>query len=162
MEKEFTKLLNTHSGLIYKVCHLYCYSQEDKKDLFQEIVLQLWKSFSSFKEDKGRFTTWMYRVALNTAFTYYRKEKRKPPSVHLEKLSIPEPADVGFDNENIRLLYKAIEQLSPLEKGIMLLFLDGKSYDEIADITGMSKTNTGVKLSRTKQKLDKIIKTISI
>lgn len=161
MEKEFTQLLNAHRGLIYKVCNLYYSSQEDKQDLFQEIVLQLWKSYATFNESKGRFSTWLYRVALNTAITHYRKEQKKLRSVYLEQIQIPEPADAGFDNEDIRLLYKAIEQLSPVEKAIILLYLDGKSYEEIAEIAGITKTNAGVKLNRTRQKLDKIFKTIS-
>ncbi|RXK81033.1 RNA polymerase sigma factor [Filimonas effusa] len=161
MEKEFTQLLNTHRGLIYKVCNLYCSSQEDKQDLFQEIVLQLWKSYATFNENKGRFSTWLYRVALNTAITHHRKEQKKPRSVYLEHIQIPEPADPGLDSEDIRLLYKAIEQLSPVEKAVILLYLDGKSYEEIAEITGITRTNAGVKLNRTRQKLDKIFKTIS-
>lgn len=161
MEKEFVQLLNTHAGIIYKVCQLYCRTPADRQDLFQEIVLQLWKSYPTFKQE-ARFSTWMYRIALNTAITHYRKEQRRPQAVFMEGFEMPDLAAANADNEDIRILYKAIEQLSAVEKAIILLFLDEKSYEEIAEITGITKTNVGVKLNRTKQKLDVIFKTITL
>jgi RNA polymerase sigma-70 factor (ECF subfamily) len=161
LEKEFVQLLNTHAGIIYKVCQLYCRTPADRQDLFQEIVLQLWKSYPTFKQE-ARFSTWMYRIALNTAITHYRKEQRRPQAVFMEGFEMPDLAAANADNEDIRILYKAIEQLSAVEKAIILLFLDEKSYEEIAEITGITKTNVGVKLNRTKQKLDVIFKTITL
>jgi RNA polymerase sigma-70 factor (ECF subfamily) len=161
LEKEFVQLLNTHAGIIYKVCQLYCRTPADRQDLFQEIVLQLWKSYPTFKQE-ARFSTWMYRIALNTAITHYRKERRRPQAVFMEGFEMPDLAAANADNEDIRILYKAIEQLSAVEKAIILLFLDEKSYEEIAEITGITKTNVGVKLNRTKQKLDAIFKTITL
>jgi RNA polymerase sigma-70 factor (ECF subfamily) len=161
LEKEFVQLLNTHAGIIYKVCQLYCRTPADRQDLFQEIVLQLWKSYPKFKQE-ARFSTWMYRIALNTAITHYRKEQRRPQAVFLEGFEMPDLAASNSDNEDIRILYKAIEQLSAVEKAIILLFLEERSYEEIAEITGITKNNVGVKLNRTKQKLDLIFKTIMV
>lgn len=161
MEKEFVRLLNTHAGIIYKVCQLYCRTTPDRQDLFQEIVLQLWKSYPQFKQE-ARFSTWMYRIALNTAITHYRKERRRPQAIFMEGFEMPDLAVTNTDNENVRILYKAIEQLSAVEKAIILLFLDEKSYEEISEITGITKTNVGVKLNRTKQKLDSIFKTMTL
>lgn len=158
MEKEFVQLLNRHPGIIYKVCSLYCQDPDDRKDLFQEIVLQLWKAYSMFRNESG-VTTWMYRVALNTAISNYRKKTGKIQSVPFSglELQIPDLRDESSD-ESISRLYRAIEQLSPVEKAVITLYLDDRSYDEIASIIGISKSNVGVKLNRIKTKLEHLIK----
>lgn len=158
MEQEFTDIINKHRGIIYKVCHLYCNTEEDRRDLFQEIVLQLWKSYHSFRGD-AQISTWMYRVALNTAITMYRKDSKRPTGISLSiaEFELPDITDLSDNSENLRKLKLAIEQLSKIERAIIMLYLDEKSYVEIADIIGISQSNVGVKLNRIKTKLEKII-----
>ncbi|RRB02962.1 sigma-70 family RNA polymerase sigma factor [Larkinella rosea] len=158
MEKEFVNLLNRHPGILYKVCSLYCNDSEDRKDLFQEIVLQLWKAYPAFKNESAA-TTWMYRIALNTAITNFRKRVGKPLPVSFSAIEfqIPDLNDDHF-SEEINLLYTTIAQLSPIEKAVITLYLEDKSYDEMALILGISKSNVGVKLNRIKSKLEKLIK----
>lgn len=159
MEKEFIEMINTHRGILYKVCNLYCNDPEDKKDLFQEMVLQLWRSFKSFRKD-SQASTWMYRVALNTAITNFRKESRKPErfGISESELQIPDISDLAHQSENLGLLKQAIDQLNAIEKAIIMLYLDEKSYDEIAHVLGVTRTNVGVKINRIKSKLELIIK----
>ncbi|WP_234733652.1 RNA polymerase sigma factor [Tellurirhabdus bombi] len=162
MEKEFISLLNRHPGILYKVCSLYCKDDEDRKDLFQEMVLQLWKAFPAFREE-AMATTWMYRIALNTAISNYRKQTRKPLPLPLSEgiFQIPDLQDT-VAHEDSRRLYAAIEQLSPVEKAVITLYLDDHNYEEMAAILGISKSNVGVKLNRIKAKLEKLIKTITL
>ena len=159
MEKDFVDMINIHRGIIYKVCNLYCNDEEDKKDLFQEIVLQLWKAFPSFRNESLN-TSWMYRVALNTAISNFRKESKKPDrkSISDADFQIPDVSFYAEENEQLNLLKQAIEKLSAIEKAIIMLYLEDKSYDEIAEIVGISNSNVGVRLNRIKTKLEKIIK----
>jgi RNA polymerase sigma factor (sigma-70 family) len=161
LEKEFVLLINTHPAILYKVCKLYCSGDEDRKDLFQEIVYQLWKAFPSFRGEAAS-STWMYRIALNTAISTFRKERKKPSSESLSELTfeIPESPAAGFFQEDLQPLYEAIEALTSVEKAIILLYLDEKSYEEIAAIIGITKTHVGVKVSRIKAKLEKILKPV--
>lgn len=158
MEKEFVSLLNQHRGIIFKICKVYCQQEDDRRDLFQEIVLQLWKAFPTFRHE-ANISTWMYRIGMNTAISNYRKEKIRKPAVAFSKLTFPLP-DLSESEENIMetaLLYKAINHLSQIEKALVLLYLDEKSYEEMSVILGISKTNVGVKLNRIKTKLEKLI-----
>lgn len=159
MEKEFTQLVNDHRALIFKVCNLYCADRESRADLFQEVVLQLWKSFPSFRRESTG-STWIYRVALNTAISNFRKESRKPErrSIGLEEFDIPDMTSAD-DNERTSALTLAITKLTEIEKAIIMLYLDEKSYDEIGEIIGISISNVGVRLNRIKSKLSKLIKT---
>jgi RNA polymerase sigma-70 factor (ECF subfamily) len=159
MEEEFTALINKHRGIIYKVCNLYLSDNEDKRDLFQEIVLQLWKSFQSFRNESQR-STWMYRVALNTAISNFRTESRKPERRSLtdDEFEIPDISDLSEQSERIHMLKHAIDQLTQVEKAIIMLYLEEKTYEEIAEIMGITRSNTGVKLNRIKSKLELIIK----
>lgn len=158
MEKDFVALINQHRGLIFKICHLYADSPADKEDLFQDIVLQLWRAFPSFKGE-ALISTWMYRVALNTAISWFRKEKRKPGVQGLSgaELQLPEIAPTA----EIEILHQAIQYLTQVEKAIIILYLDEKSYQEISDIVGISLSNVGVRINRIKAKLEKIVKTIA-
>ena len=157
MRKEFVDILNNHRGLIYKVCHLYCDDPEDRKDLFQEIVLQVWKSLGSFRQE-STIGTWMYRIALNTAITHFRKEKRLGGKVSLTGIDIPDLNDSNEKEDQLRELFKAIENLDRIDKSIILLYLEEKNYEEISEITGLTRTNVGVRLNRIKIKLsNKII-----
>lgn len=158
MEKEFLEIVNHHRGLIFKVVNLYCDDPEDRRDLFQEIVLQAWKSLKSFRRE-SLLSTWMYRIALNTAITHMRKEKR----ADFERLDdlpidIPDLNESADKEERVNLLLSAVSQLDKIDRSIVLLFLDEKSYDEISEITGLSRSNVGVRLNRVKQKLSEHLK----
>lgn len=157
MDQDFIDILNNHRGLIYKVCHLYCSDPEDKRDLFQEIVLQVWKSRYSFRQE-SKLSTWMYRVALNTAITHFKKEKRLPQQVSMNGIEVP---DLEGDDEKesmVKELLAAIENLDKIDKSVILLYLEEKSYEEISEITGLSKSNVGVRLNRIKTKLSNQLK----
>lgn len=152
-EKKFVNAIKEHEGIIYKITSIYSNSEESQKDLYQEIVYQLWKSFDSFK-GKSKFSTWMYRIALNTSIAHINKGKKKIRQVPMDfqLLTIAEEHDTLMA-ERLSTLYSHIKLLSALEKGLILLFLEGKSYEEIATITGFSKTNVGTRLGRIKNKL---------
>ncbi len=158
MEKEFLQIIQKNQGIIHKVCNLYCDSQEDRNDLFQEIVAQLWKSFPSFRKE-SKVSTWMYRVALNTAITSFKKSKRRPDqnSLTYENFQLE---DEGYDTEteeNIKMLHAAVSQLTGVEKSIILLYLENRKYEEIAEITGITQNYVRVKMNRIKKKLKKLM-----
>jgi len=158
LEKEFLQIIQKNQGIIYKVCSLYCDSQDDRDDLFQEIVAQLWKSYPSFRKE-SKVTTWMYRVALNTAITSFKKSKRRPDQSRLSSQNF-QIAEENYDTEteeSIKLLHKAVKQLSGIEKSIILLFLENKKYEEIAEITGITQNYVRVKMNRIKKKLKKLM-----
>lgn len=154
MEKEFLEIIRANQGIIHKVCNIYCDNEDDRKDLFQEILAQLWKSYPSFRKE-SKFTTWMYRVALNTAITSFKKIRRLPGFSRLsgESLLIADDLHIPEQEENILLLKQAVARLSGIEKSIILLFLENKSYEEIADITGITQNYVRVKMNRIKKKL---------
>ena len=152
-QKEFIQLIREHEGIIYKISRVYFELEEDQQDLYQEIVYQLWKSFDSFRGG-SKWSTWMYRVALNTAISFLKKNKskaRKVGSEYLEHFKL-EPFDPVLE-ERVEWLYKSIQQLTVVEKGIILLYLEGKSHEEIAGITGFTQSNVGTRISRIKEKL---------
>lgn len=163
MEKDFVEMLNTHRGIIFKVCNLYCHNEEAQKDLFQEIVLQLWKAYPNFRNEALN-TSWMYRVGLNTAISNFRKETKKldKKAITAEDFQIPDMSFEAEEEEKLGMLKLAIEKLSEVEKAIIMLYLEEKTYDEIAEIIGISNSNVGVRLNRIKQKLEKIIKSKKI
>ncbi len=159
-ETEFTKLIQEHQGLLIKVASVYTNTTLDREYLFQEIVYQLWKCFDSFRGE-SKITTWMYRVGMNTAISYLKHTKRNPSIAPLSEISIIRAdKEDNLYEERLALLYTYIQNLNTLEKGLMLLVLEGKSYVEIAEITGLSTSNVGTRISRIKKKLkDNIIKT---
>ncbi len=160
LEKEFLTLADTHQGIIHKVCRMYCDNETDRKDLFQDILIQLWRAFPSFK-GQSKFTTWAYRVAINTAISNYRKQKRRPrlDGLNGEELQIPDYSNFSFEQEEqTQLLHRAINKLTKIEKAIIMLYLEEHSYEEIAAIIGITKTNVGVKINRIKIKLKSILK----
>lgn len=160
MEKEFLQIIKKNQGIIHKVCNIYCDDQDDRDDLFQEIVAQLWKSFPTFREE-SKFTTWMYRVALNTAITSFKKTKRRPDQNRLTYENF-QVKDENYDTETeeeIKNLHRAIAQLTGVEKSIVLLFLENKKYEEIAEITGITQNYVRVKMNRIKKKLKKFMET---
>lgn len=157
-ETEFVQLINRHQGIIHKVCGMYCHDRDDKKDLFQEVILQLWKSFDSFRGE-SKVTTWIYRVALNTAISAFRKESKKPAQTDILELKIQIPEDTEFQdkNEQFQLLYKAIKQLSEIERAIIMLYLDDHPYEEIAQMIGITANNARVRMNRIREKLRTMI-----
>ena len=134
--------------------------EEDRRDLFQEILAQLWKSYPSFRNE-SKFSTWMYRVALNTAITSFKKDKRQPDKsgISYENLQLAEEIYDSREEEQIRMLNKAVSQLSGIEKSIILLFLEDKKYEEIAEITGITQNYVRVKMNRIKKKLKLLMNT---
>lgn len=155
VNENFLRLIQQNSGIIYKICHAYCPAKADHEDLAQEIIYQLWKAGKSY-DDNYKFTTWMYRVALNTAISYYRVSNKNVATVAIDDTDIAAENtnnDGAASPENIRLLQLYISQLKELDKALMILYLEAKSYKEIADITGISETNVATKISRIKDKL---------
>ena len=154
-EQQFLALVTQHEGIIHKVCRLYRNTREDREDLFQEIVFQVWKALPGF-EGRAKITSWMYRIALNTAMSTYRK--RTAPVSYVEHL--PDYADVHNDTEEQRReqMMQALQQLSDIEKAVITLYFEDLSYDEIAEITGMNAGHVGVRLHRIKTKLQKLLK----
>ncbi len=154
MEKEFLQIITENQGIIHKVCSIYCDLEEDRRDLFQEILVQLWKSYPSFRSE-SKFSTWMYRVALNTAITSFKKDKRQPDKsgVAYESLQLAEDLYDTAVEDQIKMLHKAVSNLTGIEKSIILLFLEDKKYEEIAEITGITQNYVRVKMNRIKKKL---------
>lgn len=152
-KEAFIDIIRANEGLIYKVAKVYTNSREDEQDLYQEIVYQLWKSFDSFRHE-SKVSTWMYRVALNTSIAHLSKHKKRGNQLPIEYalLSRVEQYD-PLTEERIGILYAQIKNLDTVEKGLILLYLEGKNYEEIASITGFTATNVGTRLSRIKQKL---------
>lgn len=153
MKEEFIACITEHERIIFKVCKMYCRSRDDEQDLFQDILIQLWQSFPSFKRD-SKVSTWMYRVALNTAITRLRSEMKKPEQQTIDKdvLQIPNVINDPKD-ENFELMMKAIEKLTDVEKAIMVLYMEDHSYREMAEVMGMTESNIGFKINQIKRKL---------
>jgi len=154
LEKEFLEIIRINQGIIHKVTSIYCDNEEDRQDLFQEILTQLWKSFRSFRNE-SKFSTWMYRVALNTAITSFKKNRRQPAISRLsgDNYQIADDSSPQETDEDIAMLKLAIGKLSGIEKSIILLLLENKSYEEIAEITGITQNYVRVKMNRIKTKL---------
>ncbi len=133
-------------------------TSEDQEDLFQEIILQLWKSYDSF-QGNSLYSSWMYRVALNTALTFFKKEKRKPDNQKIhQEMDWQEDSSSSEKETQLDYFYQAVQQLNQIEKALIFLFLEGQSHKEIADNLGITEGNARVKLNRTKEKLQTLIK----
>jgi RNA polymerase sigma factor (sigma-70 family) len=154
VQAELIERINVNQKIIYKICNSYCKNKDDREDLAQEIIYQLLKSYHSFDE-KYKFSTWMYRVALNVAISFYRKKKTNDTVTY--ESDFPDRKDVVHSSaeleNNLVVLEKFINELKELDKALMLLYLESKSYAEIADILGISETNVATKISRIKEKL---------
>lgn len=158
----FLSVIRNHKGIIYKIARSFCLSEEDRKDPVQEIIIQLWKAFDSYNSD-FKHSTWIYRIALNVAISFNRKEKSR------KRLSYPLAEDIihlkdmeySEEKENdLGILHQAISQLKDLEKALILLYLEEKSHKEIALIMGISETNVSTKIGRTKIALKQIFNQI--
>lgn len=157
-EKQFEQLIQEHELLIYKICRLYTYTEADRQDLFQDIVIQLWKSFPKFKRE-AKFSTWLYRVAINTAISSLRRKKDLIETYEPAALPVQASGDANtYLEESLQEMYAAIEQLNAIEKAIVMLYLEDKSYEEMEDILGISQGNLRVKMSRVKDKLRNLTK----
>lgn len=149
--KDFLAMVQTHERLIFKICNLYSKDKEGSKDLFQEIVLQAWTAFPRFN-NASKISTWLYRLALNTAINHKRKADKHAYTDDASGLThLAEGTDPG--TEEYKLLYHMINDLPPLEKALILLYLEDRTYQEIAEIMGISVTNVGTRLGRIKIKL---------
>lgn len=157
-EQEFLNRIGQHKGILYKVSKMYMDNPDDQQDLFQEIVLQLWKAYDTFKGE-SQFSTWMYRVAINTSIVFLKKEKRKVDRYEITSENIKEE-DSDADDQEIKLqhFYKAVQQLDKIDKAIIFYQLEGFSHKEIGINLGISEGNARVKLNRAKEKLKEIIK----
>lgn len=158
LEHSFVKQLEEHQNIIHKVCRLYTNNQDAHNDLFQEITIQLWRAYPKFRGE-AKFSTWMYRVALNTAITLYRKSKRRINTSDIADFHFKIKADDYDDTEEeqLKLMYSAIKQLSDIEKALIFLYLEDKNYKEISETMGISEVNARVKMNRVKGKLKKIL-----
>ena len=157
-EQEFLSIIEKHKGLLHKVSRMYMDEPEDREDLFQEIVLQLWKSYGTFRGE-SQVSTWMYRVAVNTALTFFKKEKKKPDNARMHpEMDIKDDIEVSQRETQLDYFYKAVQQLNQVEKALIFLFLEGQSHREIGSNLGITEVNARVKLNRTKDKLQEIIK----
>jgi RNA polymerase sigma-70 factor (ECF subfamily) len=157
VDSTFIQQINDHLEIAHKVSRVYFPDADERADAMQEMMYQLWRSYPGF-DGRSRFSTWMYRVCLNTALTYRRNSRRRK----MEKLSsfhdnIPD-LQQATNEEEIKLLMTAIATLSPLNKAIVLLYLEDMSYEEIASVTGLTKSNVSVKLVRIKKELEALLK----
>ena len=155
-EEIFLRLIEQHRGIIRKVAAGYASTPADQKDLSQEIMLQLWRAYPRYSPNRS-FSTWMYRIALNVAISFLRRNTRPVrQTVPLDDLTgeLPdESARAGHDDERVAILHRLIAMLDPLNRALLLLYLDDHSYREIADILGITETNVATKLSRLKERL---------
>lgn len=154
-QDRFLALLDQHKKILYKVAGAYCRNPDDRPDLIQEIAAQLWRSFDRYDE-RHRFSTWMYRIALNVAISFYRSETRRSRNTVPAEDSLLELAADGpgaAEEGSLQLLHQLIGRLDELDRALVLLYLDGNRYDTIAEVLGISETNAATKLSRIKQKL---------
>ena len=152
LEKEFLDMIEAQKRTIYKVCYMYANDQDDLNDLFQETVLNLWKGFPNYRGD-CKLTTWVYRIAMNTCITYLRHESHRPQTVPMTANVASQMAADEDTEARLQELYRLINRLGKLERALILLWLEERSYQEMADILGLSKANVAVKLTRIREKL---------
>lgn len=160
-ETRFLELIEQNKGILFKICRIYQDDTADRDDLMQEMTLQLWLAFDTFRGD-SKISSWMYRVALNTAITFFKKQKRRPDSEPLpsnfEELKDQQPEnDI---NQQLAIFHKALKQLNKVEKALIFLYMENQSSDEIAANLGITALNVRVRINRTKTKLKEIIKTM--
>lgn len=158
LEQRFVAQLEENQNIVHKICRMYTNDQQSHKDLFQEITIQLWRAFPKFRGD-SKFSTWMYRVALNTAITIYRKSKRSIKTQDFEAISF-KISDNPYDDTTERqliLMYDAVKQLNDIEKALVFLYLEDKNYRDISETLGITEVNARVKMNRVKTKLRNIL-----
>lgn len=151
LEKQFMNVIEDHKQIIYKVCYIYATDAENLNDQYQEVVINLWKAFPRFRGE-CKVSTWIYRIALNTCISFFRKSKSRPETIPIT-VNLETSADDEDKTALFKELYRMINRLGQMERALILLWLEEKSYQEIADITGISRNNVAIKLKRTKEKL---------
>ena len=158
LEHSFVIQLEENQNIVHKICRLYTHDKDSHNDLFQEITIQLWRAFPKFRGD-SKFSTWMYRVGLNTAITLYRKSKRRVDTQAFDDIEFKLKAENYDDTEEqqLKILYKAVHQLNDIEKALVFLYLEDKNYKEISETMGISEVNARVKMNRIKTKLRTIL-----
>jgi RNA polymerase sigma-70 factor (ECF subfamily) len=161
---DFVQLVEDNKGIIIRICNSYCHHKNDREDLAQEIIYQLWKSVGKFKQEH-KFTTWMYRVALNVDISCYRKENKPGAIIPVSEnhITIEDHPGNNYElDEKVSQLQQFINRLKTLDRALMLLYLEEKSYAEIAEILGISETNVATKISRIKEKLKQNFSTVKV
>jgi RNA polymerase sigma factor (sigma-70 family) len=158
IQEEFLDILDKNIGIVIKISRAYTKVEQDREDLINDITLQLWKSFNSFKSN-SKISTWIYRVAINTAMNYQRNRKNELLLSSLDDIKLSDlhrwlpPQN---NSSELELLYSCIDELCEINKAIILLYLDGNSHDEISEIMGISKTNVGTRIGRIKDQIKSI------
>ena len=158
LEKNFLNDFEKNQNIVHKICRIYTTNQDQHNDLFQEITIQIWKNYSKFRGE-SKFSTWMYRVSLNTAISLYRKSSRSIKTQDFSDVSF-KIKSVDYDDtkdEQLKALYTGIRKLNDIEKALIFLYLEDKPYKEIAKTLGISEVNARVKMNRTKEKLKKTL-----
>ncbi|MCC2547884.1 sigma-70 family RNA polymerase sigma factor [Hymenobacter sp. BT175] len=158
---DFVAVINEYQPLLRRVCRLYCAGADDQQDLFQEVVLQLWRAWPGYQPQAGaKLSTWLYRVALNVAISNLRQQTRRPvqsnleeEALHLAMVSDPD----GYEPEEMAALYRAIDRLSDVDKAFVLLYLEERTYEEMADILGITQNNVRVKMHRVQDKIRQLL-----
>jgi RNA polymerase sigma factor (sigma-70 family) len=161
-ETLFIQTITQNKGMLFKICRIYQDDADYRNDLLQEIILQLWTVFDSYRGE-SKVTTWMYRVALNTAIVFFKKQKRRPDSEQIPPGfdQADELSDAGEKENQLALFYKAVQQLTKVEKALIYLYMEDQLYPDIAATLGISEVNVRVRLNRVKNKLKDIIKKLS-
>lgn len=156
LSEQFLTIFEENMGIVLKISRAYTFSQHDREDLINDITLELWKSFKNFKQD-SKVSTWLYKVALNTAMNYKRKKNKYSFFSFLEESNQTDVSKWLFtEPDNLTetdILYECIDELNEINKALILLYLDGKSHEEMAEITGISKTNVGTRIGRIKDQI---------
>lgn len=158
VEDNFVTLLEENQNIVHKICRLYTNNRDQHNDLFQEITIQLWRAFPKFRGD-SKFSTWMYRVGLNTAITLYRKSKRTVQTQDFDTVMFRISSQEYDDTveQQLKLMYSAVKELNDIDKALVFLYLEDKSYSEISETLGITEVNARVKMNRVKKKLKKIL-----
>lgn len=154
-EQEYLAFIEENKRIIYKVCYLYAADNEEMKDLRQEVLINLWNGYPKFK-GSAKLSTWIYRVSLNTCITFCKKQRCKEEALPIESLLAGDFIDEDNKTEHLREMYRLIYQLNRMEKAIILMWLDERSYEEIAEVCGMPRNTIATKLKRIKEKLTKL------
>lgn len=158
LEDKFLNDFETNQNIVHKICRIYTTNSNDHNDLFQEITIQVWKNYAKFRGD-AKFSTWMYRVALNTAISLYRKSTKSVKTQDISDIAF-KIKSVDYDDteeQQLKALYKAIQNLNDINKALVFLYLEDKSYREISETLGISEVNARVKMNRAKDKLKEIL-----
>jgi RNA polymerase sigma-70 factor (ECF subfamily) len=160
---EFQKVIEMHKGILFKVARSYCQNEESRQDLIQEMMIQIWKSFHKYDQSFA-ITTWLYRIALNVAISFYRKSTlRQGINIAMEdNISSIEQAETNENEQHLQLLEQFISELNRLDKALMLLYLEDKSHAEISEILALTVTNVATKIGRIKEKLKKKFSQINL